>query len=87
MSALSQLCTISAQFVAEHQITAGSHPSYRHEEPVSPTTCITLSLTGGLLVRIEPVHSELQILEHFLGFREVVTRSAGGGDFGKTVCR
>jgi hypothetical protein len=36
------LCTISAQFFAEHQITARSHPSYRHEEPASPNTCITL---------------------------------------------
>jgi hypothetical protein len=27
------------------------------------------------------VHGELQILEHFLGLREVVIRSAGGGEF------
>src|SRR2546428_8578147 len=53
MSALWQLCTISAQLFAEHQVAAGSHPSYRHEEPASPNTCITL-LTGGLLVRIQP---------------------------------
>ena len=33
--------------LSEHQITPGSHPSYRHEEPASPTTCVTL-LTGGL---------------------------------------
>jgi len=26
-------------------------------------------------------HGELQILEHFLGFREVMIRSAGGGEF------
>ncbi len=38
------LCTISAQLFAEHQVTTGSHPSYRHEEPASPTTCITLFL-------------------------------------------
>jgi hypothetical protein len=46
-------CTISEQLFAEHHVSAGSHPSYRHEEPASPTTCITL-LTGGLLVRIQP---------------------------------
>ena len=27
------------------------------------------------------MHSELQILEHFVGFSEVVTRAAGGGEF------
>jgi hypothetical protein len=27
------------------------------------------------------VHGELQILEHFLGFREVVIRSADGSEF------
>jgi hypothetical protein len=47
------LCTISAQLFAEHQVATGSHPSYRHEEPASPNTCVTL-LTGGLLVRIQP---------------------------------
>jgi hypothetical protein len=47
------LCTVSAQLFAEHQVPTGSHPSYWHEEPASPTTCITL-LTGGLLVRIQP---------------------------------
>jgi hypothetical protein len=47
------LCTISAQLFAEHRVTAGSQPSYRHEEPASPNTSITL-LTGGLLVRIQP---------------------------------
>ena len=52
-SRLDELCTISAQLFAEHQVTTGSHPSYRHEEPASPNTCITL-LTGGLLVRIQP---------------------------------
>jgi hypothetical protein len=31
-----------------------------------------------LLIR---VHGKLQILEHFLGFREVVIRSAGGDEF------
>jgi hypothetical protein len=30
-----------------------------------------------------PKHGDLQIPEHFLGFREVVIRSAGGGDFGR----
>jgi hypothetical protein len=34
---------------AEHRIPTGSHPSYRHEEPASPTTSVNL-LTGGLLV-------------------------------------
>jgi hypothetical protein len=47
------LCTISTQLFAEHQVTTGSHPSYRHEEIASPNTRITL-LTGGLLVRIQP---------------------------------
>ena len=28
----------------------------------------------------QPVHVELQILEHFLDLREVVIRSAGGGE-------
>jgi hypothetical protein len=56
---LDRLCTISAQLFAEHQVTTGSHPSYRHEEPASPNTCITL-LTGGLLVRIQPEESSLQ---------------------------
>jgi hypothetical protein len=28
-----------------------------------------------------PVHDELQILEYGLGFREVVIRSTGGGQF------
>jgi hypothetical protein len=28
-----------------------------------------------------PVHGELQITEHFVGFREVVVRSVGGGEF------
>jgi glucose dehydrogenase len=41
------------RLAVEHQVTTGSHPSYRHEEPTSPNTCITLS-TGGLLVRIQP---------------------------------
>src|SRR5207244_262842 len=45
--------SISEQFFAQHQASPDSHPSYRHEEPASPTTCITL-LTGGLLVRIQP---------------------------------
>src|SRR2546427_6605891 len=45
--------TISGQFFAEQHAIPGSHPSYRHEEPASPTTCVTL-LTGGLLVRIQP---------------------------------
>ena len=40
---------ISGQFFAEHQLTPGFHPSYRHEEPASTTTCVTL-LTGGLLI-------------------------------------
>src|SRR5438552_1124931 len=44
---------MSGQFFAEHHETSGFHPSYRHEEPASPTTCVTL-LTGGLLVRIQP---------------------------------
>jgi hypothetical protein len=44
---------ISEQFLPEHQVTGGSHPSYRHEEPPSPKTEIKL-LTGGLLVRIQP---------------------------------
>src|SRR5580692_3302107 len=35
------LCTISAQLFAEHQVTAGSHPSYRHEEPASPTRVLS----------------------------------------------
>jgi hypothetical protein len=50
---ITSFCTISAQFFAEHQVTAGSHPSYGHEEPASPNICIAL-LTGGLLVRIQP---------------------------------
>ena len=29
-----------AQSLTEHRVTTGSHPSYRHEEPTSPTTCI-----------------------------------------------
>src|SRR5438093_12837738 len=45
--------TISGQFFAEQHAIPGSHPSYRHEEPASPTTCVTL-LTGGLLVRVQP---------------------------------
>src|SRR5437870_8895564 len=45
--------TISGQFFAEQHAIPGSHPSYRHEEPASPKTCITL-LTGGLLVRVQP---------------------------------
>src|SRR5437867_8824494 len=45
--------TISGQFFAEQHAIPGSHPSYRHEEPASPNTCVTL-LTGGLLVRIQP---------------------------------
>src|SRR5882672_5182115 len=44
---------MSEQFGPEYPISAGSHPSYRHGEPPSPTTCVTL-LTGGLLVRIQP---------------------------------
>src|SRR2546422_2885438 len=50
---LKDVWTISEQFFAEHRRSTGSHPSYRHEEPASPTTCIAL-LTGGLLVRIQP---------------------------------
>ena len=50
-AALNNLWTIL--FFAEYRITPGSHPSYRHEEPASPTTYVTL-LTGGLLVRIQP---------------------------------
>src|SRR5439155_21076604 len=34
---------ISGQFFPEHAISAEFHPSYRHEEPASPTTCVTLS--------------------------------------------
>jgi hypothetical protein len=30
---------------------------------------------------MDPEHGELHILEHFLGFREVVNRSAVGGEF------
>src|SRR6202140_2714385 len=45
--------TISEPFFPKHQVTGGSHPSYRHEEPPSPKTEINL-LTGGLLVRIQP---------------------------------
>jgi hypothetical protein len=30
-----------------------------------------------------PVHRELQILEHFLGFRDVVNRLAGGDEFNR----
>jgi hypothetical protein len=50
---------ISEQFFAEHQLSTGSHPSYRHEEPASPTICVTLQ-TGGLLVRIHP---EIHVIE------------------------
>ena len=35
--------TISGQFFAEQHAIPGSHPSYRHEEPASPNTCVTLS--------------------------------------------
>src|SRR5438094_8115785 len=45
--------TISGQFFAEQHAIPGSHPSYQHEEPASPNTCVTL-LTGGLLVRVQP---------------------------------
>jgi hypothetical protein len=56
--------SISEQFFAEHHATPGSHPSYRHEEPASPNTCVTL-LTGGFLVRIqaeEPSFQELSAI-------------------------
>src|SRR5262249_32608341 len=33
----------SAQYFADHRVTTGSHPSYRHEEPASPNTCVKLS--------------------------------------------
>jgi hypothetical protein len=38
---MNTFCTISEQFFAEHQITPGSHPSYRHEDPTSqaPAFC------------------------------------------------
>src|SRR5216683_1138534 len=54
--------SISEQFFAQHQASPDSHPSYRHEEPASPTTSITL-LTGGLLVRIQP-EEPIQISIH-----------------------
>src|SRR5262249_7257637 len=68
------LCTISAQFFAEHQVTARSHPSYRHEEPASPNTWIRL-LTGGLLVRVQPEepfpHQQLTVISVMTLGREV----------------
>jgi len=54
--------TISEQFFAEHPVSAGSNPSYRHEEPASPTTWVTL-LTGGLLVRVQPEEPNPQSLQ------------------------
>ena len=51
--------TISEQFIPEHHATAGSHPSYRHEEPASPNTCMNL-LTGGFLVRVQAEEPNLQ---------------------------
>ncbi len=34
--------TISGQFFAEQHEIPGPHPSYRHEEPAYPNTCVTL---------------------------------------------
>ena len=56
--------------------TAGSHPSYRHEEPASPNTCINL-LTGGFLVRVqaeEPFHQQLTAIESVNNFARLSIR-------------
>jgi hypothetical protein len=52
---------------------------------IAALSCATVDVTIRRVQEIKhidrPVHAELQILEHFLGFREVVSWSADGGKF------
>src|SRR2546426_7891543 len=75
---LKDVWTISEQFFAKHRRSTGSHPSYRHEEPASPTTCITL-LTGGLLGSSPSIRNLLFALSLALEFLEHRPRALSGG--------
>src|ERR1700686_2374544 len=75
---------MSGQFSHEHQVTGGSHPSYRYEEPPSPKTEIKL-LTGGLLVRIqpeEPFFQQLTVSARACLYERAVFVPFGKHDFG-----